>query len=148
AATVAITTNWMPSVKYLSAMNTDMSEFRAAELQHVLTEKPENMARYDRELTKHLDRVRERQAAYEPLISSEKERTIYEAFKTQWAEYLELNMSIIQLSRANKDAEAMEIHRGPAQKNFDEAVARLGELIELNSQGAEDAVIAVQAAYS
>ena len=143
-----IANNWMPSVQYLSDMNTNTSDFRIADLQHILSERPEEMARYERDHEQLLEKIRKNQAAYEPLISSDKERQLYQDFKADWGDYVAEHRKIVAGSRENKDAEALAISQGNAQKKFDEASDKLLRLVDVNRDGAADAVSHADEVYA
>lgn len=131
--------NWLPSVRLTSDMNTNTSDFRIAELQHVLSVTPEEMAYWEKNMNEVLATLAKNQAQYEPLISSDEERRLYEAFKHAWTAYMAEHGKVLALSRQNKNDEAKTLLRGESQKKFDEASARLLELATLNVKGAQDA---------
>jgi methyl-accepting chemotaxis protein len=143
-----IAQNWLPSVQYLSDINTNTSDFRLADLQHILSQTPEQMAQSEQDHSQLLEKIRKNEAAYEPLIASEKERRLYQEFKGKWDEYLGEHRKILAASRENKDAEATAISRGKAQKDFDDLSNKLLELIEVNKAGATDAVNNADAVYA
>ena len=127
--------NWMPSVRVTADMNTNMSDFRVAELQHILSLTEDEMQRYDQvlaDVAKTLDKNRKE---YEPLISSKEERALYEQFSKEWDDYLRDHQKILSLSRANKNDEAKALIRGPSQKHFHEASDILLKLVNLNVEG-------------
>ena len=131
--------NWLPSVRLTSDMNTNTSDFRIAELQHVLSVTPEEMAYWEKNMNEVLVTLAKNQAQYEPLISSDEERRLYEAFKHAWTAYMAEHEKVLALSKQNKNDEAKTLLRGESQKKFDEASARLLELATLNVKGAQDA---------
>ena len=131
--------NWLPSVRLTSDMNTSISDFRIAELQHVLSLKPEEMAYWEKNMSEVLATLAKNQAQYEPLISSDEERRLYEAFKQAWTAYMAEHGKVLALSTQNKNDETKILLRGESQKKFDEASSRLLELAILNVKGAQDA---------
>jgi methyl-accepting chemotaxis protein len=131
--------NWLPSVRLTSDMNTNTSDFRIAELQHVLSVTPEEMAYWEKSMNEVLATLAKNQAQYEPLISSDEERRLYEAFKYAWTAYMAEHEKVLALSKQNKNDEAKTLLRGESQKKFDEANTKLLELSTLNVKGAEDA---------
>ncbi|MDO9371033.1 MAG: methyl-accepting chemotaxis protein, partial [Gammaproteobacteria bacterium] len=128
--------NWLPSTRLTSDMNTNTSDYRIAELQHILSLTPEEMAGWEKAMTATLAGLNKNQGVYEPLISSTEERALYEGFRQAWAAYMAEHEKIAQLSRENKNEEAKALIRGESQKRFDEASNRLIELANLNMQGA------------
>lgn len=98
--------NWMPSVRHASALNTATSDFRAAELQHILSTSEQEMAAYEQNIAAITALVERTRADYAKLISTEEERRAYEAFQRNWDEYLAEHKKVIGLSRANQNDEA------------------------------------------
>ncbi len=131
--------NWLPSTQLTSDMNTNTSDLRIAELQHVLSVTPEEMVHWEKNMSEVQATLANNQSRYEPLISSDKERALYEQFKQAWTAYMTLHDKVIALSRENKDDEAKTLLHGESQKKFDEASARLLDLVQLNVAGAQDA---------
>jgi methyl-accepting chemotaxis protein len=111
-------TNWMPSLKYVSDMNTNTSDFRVAELQHVLSLSDQEMSKYEKEIDKQNANLEANEKGYLPLISSDEERRSFDEFKTAWNSYLEIDKKIIDLSRQNKNEEAKSLLRGKSQELF------------------------------
>jgi methyl-accepting chemotaxis protein len=116
-----IATSWLPSVKYTSDMNTNTSDFRVTELQHLLSSDDRQMAAWEKEMERVDAALRKNQAAYEPIISSDEERTKYKEFQRLWAEYMTEHANVLALSRANRNDEATDLIRGRSQERFDAA---------------------------
>ncbi len=131
--------NWMPSVKVTADMNTNTSDFRIAELQHINSPTKAEMDAREKDLNKVLATLKSNQAAYEKLISSGEEKKRYEEFKAQWASYLEQHTKVVDLSRFNRKKEALAVLRGKSQQEFDAACATLLELADLNMRGGQTA---------
>jgi methyl-accepting chemotaxis protein len=143
-----IATNWLPSVKYVSDLNTNTSDFRVAELQHLLSTDERQMAAWEEEMGRVDAALRKNHAAYEIVITSEEERNAYKEFQRLWGEYMIEHASVLALSRANRKDEATELIRGRSQERFAEACARLLDLVELNDRGAKQAAAFAASTYS
>ncbi len=131
--------NWMPSVRYTGELNTLTSDFRIAELQHILSTSEEQMAKWEAQIAAVSASIGRTQAEYAKLISSEEERRTYDAFQRSWGEYLNEHKKLIALSRANQNDEAKALIRGESQKRFDEASADLVRIVEMNIAGGQEA---------
>jgi methyl-accepting chemotaxis protein len=127
-----ITDNWMPSTLYVSDANTNTSDFRIAELQHVLSATPEEMSGYERQMREQLDKFERNLKQYEPLISLEEERRAFDEFTALWKDYLQEHDKVMALSRENKNQEARDLLRGRSQQAFASASDKLTELVEIN----------------
>ena len=134
-----IAKNWMPSVRVTLDMNTITSDFRIAELQHVLSDDATAMAHYEQELGALAAKLQRDAEEYERLISSENERAIWREFEAQWANYLEIHKKVLGFSRDNQTEETLALMRGEGQKAFDLASATLLRLGDLNVEGGQQA---------
>ena len=135
----AMKVNWMPSVRVVSDMNTNTSDFRVAELQHILSTDDKEMAKYEKDMTMVAAGFEKNNVEYVKLISSPEERKIYDGFKKNWDEYLAEHRKVLALSRDNKNDEAKALIRGNSQTQFDEASDDLLKLVSLNVAGAKEA---------
>ena len=131
--------NWMPSVRVTMDMNTNTSDYRIAELQHVLSQDAESMSRYGKEGDAVLAAFNKNAAEYDTLISSSEERAIWDSFKAEWGRYLDAHKTLVVLSNADKTDEALALMRGESQKVFDESSATLLKLAALNVEGGKKA---------
>ncbi len=131
-----ITTNWLPSIKFINNINTGTSDFRIAELQHTLSLTDENMKIFEGDMDRLKKSIQENEDKYIVLISSDKEREMFNKFSDLWGKYLKIHEKFLVLSRANKNEEANNILRGESAKIFNQASDTLVDLIKLNDQGA------------
>ena len=136
-ATLNMVKNWLPSVFYTSDINTATSDFRIAELQHILSLTKEQMDKYEQDMQRLLEYIQKRQTEYEPLISSAEEKRLYDKFVTNWKDYLAEHDKILPLSRENKNEEAKALIRGNSQKQYDEFSQTLLNLINESLKGAD-----------
>ena len=127
--------NWMPSIQYVSDANTNTSDFRAAELQHLLAVDPTQLAESERRMRAELDKLKRNLELYTPLAATEEEQRVFAAFQSLWKDYLAEHDRLLALSRSGRNEEARELSRGRSQQAFDAACARLQELVDLNVKG-------------
>ncbi len=133
-ATKEVTVNWMPSIRLLATANTDTSDFRTAELQHILSTETSQMSRYERDMREEQQAIERGLAQYEKLIVTPEERSLYDEFSQLWAEYLVEHDKVLELSRSNQNEQARDLLRGRSQEAFDTSSEKLEELVELNHQ--------------
>ncbi|MCU7501411.1 MAG: HAMP domain-containing protein, partial [Ignavibacteria bacterium] len=143
-----IINNWMPSCVTLAKLNTKIADLRRQELQHILSQTPQEMDLYESRINSAFDSVKKLRAAYEPLISSDEERNSYNEFADEWSKYTEINKSLVALSRQNRTEEAKALQRGDSKIYYDQAVKTLQKLIEMNDKGADGAKEAAAVTYS
>src|SRR5437764_702104 len=78
AHTVEIASNWLPSVRVLGELRADINLFRIALRAHVMTDSLEGKVAGDKRLAGILERIARDRKAYEPMIGTPEERSIYE----------------------------------------------------------------------
>ncbi|MFT3929122.1 MAG: methyl-accepting chemotaxis protein [Spongiibacteraceae bacterium] len=127
--------NWMPSIRVVEEINTNTSDFRVAELQHVIADKADDMQHFEQQMATLLDTLSKNRAAYEKLISSPEEKAGYDNFAKLWGEYLAAHEHAIALSRQMKTKEAVVILNGQGRELFDKASDQLLALVKINVDG-------------
>ncbi len=135
-ATREISDSWLPSVARINQMNTDTSDFRIQEFKHVLNTEPAAMAAIEKAMDKTMKDFEEDRIAYEPLITSDEERRLYNEFQADWQAYLRLHEQFLALSRQNENTKAKDLLESESERLFDALSAKLERLADLNEDGA------------
>jgi len=142
AHTVEIASSWLPSVRVLGELRTDINLFRIALRAHVMAETLEAKAANDKRLAGILDRIAKDRKAYEPLITTPEERSIYENWSRAWDKYITGVQEVIELSRqcvGRIPHEASEAISKKVAVIAAESDAFLEKSINLNNSGADTA---------
>ena len=142
AHTVEIAESWLPSVRVLGELRTDINLFRIALRAHVMAETLDDKAAGDKRLAGILDAIAKDRRSYEPQISSPEERAIYSNWSTAWDRYIKGVQDVVELSRKSVGRiphEASEAISKTVAVIAAESDAFLAQDIELNNRGAEKA---------
>lgn len=134
-----IETNWLPSVREVSALQYNLASLRAQERAHVMTLDDAGMVKMDREVADTLSTIEQHRSLYASLISSPEEQGIYDEFDKQWTAYKATQQNLLALSRSNENQKAKELIDGPSHTLYMAAMEQLKKLVALNSDGAADA---------
>lgn len=127
--------NWLPSVVATNAINTATSDLRIAEALHILTTGSTEMMEREKAMEGLTQNIAQWRSQYEPLISSEEERAIYQKFAGKYDEYLTASKVAIEHSRKNEnELAAAQLKQSGAI--FDDMSADLLKLVKLNNEGA------------
>jgi methyl-accepting chemotaxis protein len=145
-STVEIATNWLPSVRILGELRFDSSAVRRDTLNYIVA--TEKRPHYEEKLNGELGEVVSDQKTYEPMISSEEERHLYQNFHEQWDKYLAVNLRVLVLARQNKNAEAVMLAQSEGSQVFEAAAKFLEQDVDLNDKGATAAAKTAAATYS
>jgi methyl-accepting chemotaxis protein len=133
-----IKVNWLPSIVVLSKIDNAMNNFRRSELQHVLSATKADMQKYESMMDDSKKSIASNLDKYKEIITSDKERQLYDNIVKSLEEYFEHNREIVQLSNQNRNDEAKAISREASKATFDVITKNLKEDIELNNSGAEN----------
>ena len=140
--------NWMPSVATTGALNTAIGDFRAAELQHVLSTDAAQSQMLEKTMSRVSELIAKKSQAFESLISDPDKQEIWDRFKQRWAGYLELHKQVLQLSSGSDGEQAQILALGQSEMRFAVASDILDHLVALNIQGGKDASHQADLLYS
>ncbi|PIB91211.1 methyl-accepting chemotaxis protein [Caulobacter sp. FWC2] len=129
-----ISENWMPSIDAIHSINTATSDLRVLQYVHVATTDPAAMVNVDKEISATLEMIKKDRARYEKLISSDKEREIYDRFSGKYAKYILDSDRMLVLSRGNQNVAAVQA-LGDTKALYDDLSADLLTLVKLNIDG-------------
>ena len=147
-AAKAIAENALPSVQEANHLNTLISDFRIFEMQHALS--IEEGAKQD--IEKVLDAtqalIKASRERYEPLISSDEEKRLYEEFGKFRTKYLDLHKDIKDYSRRNDATGAAMLLDAESKAMFERSKATLQKMIDLNRDAADAQIKEADATYA
>ncbi len=145
-STVDMATNWLPSVRTIADLRFDAAALRRDTLNYMIaTDKKQH---YEEKINGEMGMIANDEKKYEPLISSDEERKLYQGFRDQWDKYVLVNTQIRELARQNKNAEAVSLAQSEGSQVFEAAAKYLQDDIDLNDKGAADATKQAAAVYS
>ncbi len=133
-----IAENWMPSIKVTEEINTNTSDFRIAQYEHVLSTTEEDMKKAENSMDLVLATMKKNRADYEKLISSPEEQAVYDSFSRKFDKYMESHKQLLVVSRQNKTEEAQKIIHS-SQAIFDDFSVDLLNLVKINVDGGNKA---------
>ena len=133
-----ITENWMPSIKVVQEINTNTSDYRIAEYQHVLAHKTEDMKKAENDMDTVLSTMKKNRTEYEKLISSPDGKATYENFSRKFDKYMDMHKQFITSSSQNRNEEAQEI-LDKSKVLFDDFSEELLKLVKINVDGGNKA---------
>ncbi|MFV3075836.1 methyl-accepting chemotaxis protein [Niveispirillum fermenti] len=138
-ASALVSDNALPSVQSLSAINIAALSTRNTQFQHILALDGAEMRKLEDVIAADLSAMAKAKALYEPLISSDGERALYNRFNTQWGRYEQGWGRLIVLSHNNETEKAGTMMREELAPLYQEAQETLNELVALNTRAAADA---------
>ena len=148
AATVELANDWLPSVRVVNEMDSQILRLRMTITSHVQTSDPATMDAIEKKLAEDRNKLSQMRARYEKLISGAQERKTYEQFSEQRKAVVEVDDRVIALSRKNENDQARALLEGQSKKLFESSMETLDELVKINSSGAEASRIESEQTYS
>ena len=146
-ASTEISEKWMAGVRLTSQINTDASNFRIAEAQHVLSSDDEERHRYAQELRAVADALKKNEDEYLTLVASDEEKKLFDEFKRERQRYLDEHQKVLRLSTAGEAEDAKLLLRYNSQKKYDGASLALRRLVDFNIAQGQQASRASDATY-
>jgi methyl-accepting chemotaxis protein len=145
-STVDIATNWLPSVRTLARLKFDAAALRRDTLNYMIS--TDKRQHYEERTAGEKVAIADDEKIYEPMISSDEERKLYQGFHEQWDKYIVVNERVKEMARQNKSAEAVLLAQSDGSQTFEAAAKILQDDIDLNDKGASDAAKQAATAYS
>lgn len=126
---------WTPSLVYLGGMNGNISDIQRILLKLILTDEKSEIERLTGRIDETVLEMNERSGKYAPLIDSNKEQEVYDAFLSDINAYIEGIPAVLRAKSENNIALAnklqLDMHAGWAS-----ADDHLRSMIEINEKGA------------
>jgi len=142
-----ISHNWLPSVRYASALNGDLSEFRIGVLLRVNASTPEQISAAESAMSHAQDELKKDASQYEKSITGAEDRKLYEQFTAQWDSYQALAKEALATAAAGNADEARKQLGGGARQAFEGARSSAEKIVALSVKGADDAALDADEVY-
>ena len=125
----------VPGVAVIGDINGITSDYRVAQLEHVIAEPgTEAMEAAEEAIADENGDMDVALKAYEPTITEPADREQFEAIKRHWEEYKKDSAPFLAFSREGKTGEAMSYLKGDSKKKFDVLSDEVLELVDWNEE--------------
>ncbi|HEX8168080.1 MAG TPA: methyl-accepting chemotaxis protein [Beijerinckiaceae bacterium] len=131
--------NWMPGVRWATALKTGVGDVRTAVFQHILASDEPGMATAETTFSEALEAVAAAKAEVEGRISSPDEKRLLAEFNGNWERYRGALKDIFVYSRQYAKDAAGLYYNEKAVAFVDRALAAADGLVALKTSGAEAA---------
>ena len=138
-ATAEIASNWLPSVQEAAGISQLRLRYRVRSLELMLAGDDAEREKIEKSLNSLDASLAEALKKYEPLISSEEERKIYQAAVAAVAAYRSTVQEAVTLAKAGNMDGAQNLRRTTWVKAADEVRDHVDALVKLNRSGSEKA---------
>ena len=147
-STIDLATNWMPSVRNILYVKSNLNRLRALDFQIIVDEDATAIAGDEKEIADKTAGMLKYEDEYAKLIASPEEKQIYDEFKAQREIFLSEQRKLVALARVNKNTEAHAVAMGDGAKAF-EAMRKIGDkLAEINVDGGNKSAAGAAETYA
>jgi methyl-accepting chemotaxis protein len=140
--------NWMPSVQAVMALRIDVGDYRRWQLAHILGNDEKLYDTYEKRMSDTLATFKADSERYQKLISSPEEKAQYEAFATQWQQFVSEGGKLVDASRKGLKDEARALASGNSAQIMTGLSEQLNKLVKINIDGGDAASDAATATYN
>jgi methyl-accepting chemotaxis protein len=113
-------------------IDTAMSDYRVAEATHILSTEPDQIRNAERDLAAERTLVDDRIAFLKPRLVIPQMQALVAQFEGEWADYRAKSEKMLELSRLNKNAEALALFRAN-RRTYDKVSATSNAMQEFQS---------------
>jgi methyl-accepting chemotaxis protein len=142
ASATDIQANWLPSVRALGDLRSEVNSYRNVIRAHMLSDTAEDKAAVEKRLAASSGRLARVRTEYEGLITSPEERALYNDWREQWDIYAKGAQDVLALSQKSAGRvprEAQELHEKTLLPVVMKGDAFLIKDVEFNKRGADTA---------
>ena len=134
ATTTEINTNWLPSVRVLLTLKSNLALLRNIEMQHVMSNDVRDMDKSAQFIGDIKGDLQKNMSEYAPMVT-EQERAAYDQLKEKIPAYLEIDKKIVEVSRAFRKDDAIAEIRGASLAAIMELDKLVESLVKVNTDG-------------
>lgn len=147
-STLDIGGNWLPSVDSARTLAYYISRHQVGLARHLMAATDAERTEIEASLARVVASVAVTRKKYEPLLSSQEERALYQSFVGYWEQYEKEAAILLKASRANNDGEAGKLFRGSVYDASLLMVRGVEKMVALNAAGAKTSIEAAATNYS
>lgn len=138
--TTIVSANWLPSVIIAEELNTSTSDFRIAEISHVVSQDNVTMQTHEQTIATVKSEISSMFSEYTTeLVTNDTDKALIERASTLWNQYISIHEEMITYSRNNDTTAAMSIMENESEQIFNEVSSVFLELVSYNKEGADQA---------
>jgi methyl-accepting chemotaxis protein len=139
---------WLGGVNVLGRINSDLSDFRIGQSNHILTNDADEQRKFESALDETHKKFDKDSTDYEGTIVTAEDRELFNKFKTAAAAYLATTEKVLALSKKNQNDQAVAMMGGESSLAYKAADTLMDDLISLNLNGSKAATNAAESLYS
>jgi len=132
-----IATNWLPSIRETSAIETHLARMRSFDLQYLIATDDAARKTAEAGAAEQLEATRRALASYATMLTEPEEKEFFPLISKDIETIAAEHVKLQQLFAANKKEEAMPLFWGTFSTSYLDALKKLDVLIGVNNKGSE-----------
>lgn len=130
-----IVNNWNKGLDYAHELNTLAANYRALELEHIVTEDAAGKEELMAQMKEIRAQINEIAPKYEATASGERDQELFANFSRQWEMYQRVSDNMLIFSTSGNNGMARSYYDAQSRSTYDNFTQRLTELVDYNSDG-------------
>lgn len=132
-----IVNNWSKGLDYAHELNTLAANYRALELEHIVTEDAAGKEELMAQMQEIRTRINELAPKYEATMISDVDKELFANFARQWEMYQRVSDNMLIFSTSGNNGMARSYYDAQSRSTYDNFTQRLTELVDYNSEGSQ-----------
>ncbi len=132
-----IVNNWNKGLDYAHELNTLAANYRALELEHIVTDDMAAKEELMSVMKEIRTRINEIAPKYEQTATGETDKELFANFSRQWEMYQRVSDNMLIFSTSGNNGMARSYYDAQSQSTYDNFTQRLTELVDYNSEGSQ-----------
>lgn len=130
-----IVNNWNKGLDYAHELNTLAANYRALELEHIVTEDAAGKDELMTKMNEIRERINEVAPKYEATATGATDKELFDYFSRQWEMYQRVSDNMLTFSTSGNNGMARSYYDAQSQATYDNFTQRLTALVAYNSEG-------------
>jgi methyl-accepting chemotaxis protein len=139
AKSTDLATNWLPSVRTLGDLNSDLADYRLARFKLLLASDEKGIQAVEADIASLEAQMSKHRKAYQATVSGPGEQQLADEFDARWKAYLGYGPELLRLGRAHDQNGIRALLSGDALQAYKQVDDTLDKLAKLNEAGADAA---------
>ena len=130
-----IVNHWNKGLDHAHELNTLAANYRALELQHIVTEDETEKQTLMDQMKTIRDEINTIAPKYEKTATGAEDKELFSNFSRQWEMYQRVSDNMLTFSSSGNNGMAISYYNAQSKSTYDNFTQRLADLVDYNSEG-------------
>ncbi|GAB4558562.1 MAG: MCP four helix bundle domain-containing protein [Rhizobacter sp.] len=147
SAATDLQTRWMPAVRAALEWRSDLQTIRLATLQHAMAANEREKRRHGNLVTAATEQYQKHEAEFQALVTLDEQRKLMGEIRTLNEAFVSVTKQVLEVSSKEGTEAAIALQNAEARPRAQQIEGRMDRLVELSTQGGNDAGASSQKTY-